>query len=131
LQQHHRGGSDNDPSEETHRITSVMVAAAQNLWRSLYRNGPLNLNSGGGGDALKLSHAADTPMRLGALCEREMIEAMARGWGRSRRLDLSYLAGGARRGSGAPATHLKARGIRYATAVWDRRSGSVFIKGAG
>jgi hypothetical protein len=80
LQQHHRGGGDNDPSEETHRITSVMVAAAQNLWRSLYRNGPLNLNSGGGGDALKLAHAADTPMRLGALCERETIEARARGW---------------------------------------------------
>jgi 3-hydroxyisobutyrate dehydrogenase len=33
------------------------------------------------GLALELARAHDTPMRLGALCEQEMLEAMARGWG--------------------------------------------------
>jgi len=33
------------------------------------------------GLAQELARATDTPMRLGALCEQEMIEAMARGWG--------------------------------------------------
>jgi len=32
------------------------------------------------GLARELARATDTPMRLGALCEEEMIEAMARGW---------------------------------------------------
>ena len=32
------------------------------------------------GLALELARAYDTPMRLGALCEQEMIEAIARGW---------------------------------------------------
>src|SRR5262245_40190530 len=32
------------------------------------------------GLALELARAYDTPMRLGALCEQEMMEAMARGW---------------------------------------------------
>jgi 3-hydroxyisobutyrate dehydrogenase len=32
------------------------------------------------GLALELARAIDTPMRLAALCEAEMIEAMARGW---------------------------------------------------
>jgi len=32
------------------------------------------------GLALELARAYDTPMRLGALCEQEMVEAMARGW---------------------------------------------------
>ena len=32
------------------------------------------------GLAQELARATDTPMRLGALCEKEMIEAMARGW---------------------------------------------------
>jgi len=32
------------------------------------------------GLALDLARAYDTPMRLGALCEQEMVEAMARGW---------------------------------------------------
>src|SRR5262245_3734217 len=32
------------------------------------------------GLALELARAHDIPMRLGALCEQEMIEAMARGW---------------------------------------------------
>jgi 3-hydroxyisobutyrate dehydrogenase len=32
------------------------------------------------GLALDLARAYDTPMRLGALCEQEMMEAMARGW---------------------------------------------------
>ena len=32
------------------------------------------------GLALGLARAYDTPMRLGALCEQEMVEAMARGW---------------------------------------------------
>jgi 3-hydroxyisobutyrate dehydrogenase len=32
------------------------------------------------GLAQELARATDTPMRLGALCEREMAEAMARGW---------------------------------------------------
>jgi 3-hydroxyisobutyrate dehydrogenase-like beta-hydroxyacid dehydrogenase len=32
------------------------------------------------GLAQELARATDTPMRLGALCEAEMIEAMARGW---------------------------------------------------
>ena len=32
------------------------------------------------GLAQELAHATNTPMRLGALCEQEMIEAMARGW---------------------------------------------------
>jgi len=57
-----------------------VLAAAQNLYRQPYRNGPVNLNSGGVGDALELARATDTPMRLGALCEKEMIEAIARGW---------------------------------------------------
>ena len=30
--------------------------------------------------ALELARATNTPMRLGALCEQEMIEAMGRGW---------------------------------------------------
>ncbi len=33
------------------------------------------------GLALELARAYDTPMRLGALCEQELVEAMARGWG--------------------------------------------------
>ena len=33
------------------------------------------------GLAQELARATDTPMRLGAFCEQEMIEAMARGWG--------------------------------------------------
>jgi 3-hydroxyisobutyrate dehydrogenase len=33
------------------------------------------------GLAQELARATDTPMRLGALCEQEKIEAMARGWG--------------------------------------------------
>ena len=33
------------------------------------------------GLALELARATETPMRLAALCEEEMIEAMARGWG--------------------------------------------------
>jgi len=32
------------------------------------------------GLALELARAYDTPMRLGALCEQEMLEAVARGW---------------------------------------------------
>jgi 3-hydroxyisobutyrate dehydrogenase-like beta-hydroxyacid dehydrogenase len=32
------------------------------------------------GLAQELARATDTPMRLGALCEQEMIEAIARGW---------------------------------------------------
>ena len=32
------------------------------------------------GLALELARATNTPMRLGALCEQEMIEAMGRGW---------------------------------------------------
>ena len=32
------------------------------------------------GLAQELARATDTPMPLGALCEKEMIEAMARGW---------------------------------------------------
>jgi 3-hydroxyisobutyrate dehydrogenase len=32
------------------------------------------------GLALDLARATDTPMRLGALCEQEMIDAMGRGW---------------------------------------------------
>lgn len=32
------------------------------------------------GLALELARAYDTPMRLGVLCEQEMVEAMARGW---------------------------------------------------
>jgi len=32
------------------------------------------------GLALELARAYDTPMRLGALCEQELVEAMARGW---------------------------------------------------
>jgi 3-hydroxyisobutyrate dehydrogenase len=32
------------------------------------------------GLALELARACETPMRLGALCEQEMMEAMARGW---------------------------------------------------
>jgi 3-hydroxyisobutyrate dehydrogenase-like beta-hydroxyacid dehydrogenase len=32
------------------------------------------------GLALDLARATEVPMRLGALCEQEMIEAMARGW---------------------------------------------------
>src|SRR5206468_901325 len=32
------------------------------------------------GLALELARANDTPMRLGALCEQELVEAMARGW---------------------------------------------------
>ena len=32
------------------------------------------------GLALELARAYDTPMRLGALCEQEMVEAVARGW---------------------------------------------------
>lgn len=32
------------------------------------------------GLALELARATDVPMRLGALCEQEMVEAMARGW---------------------------------------------------
>src|SRR5262249_56569632 len=32
------------------------------------------------GLALELSRATEVPMRLGALCEQELIEAMARGW---------------------------------------------------
>jgi 3-hydroxyisobutyrate dehydrogenase len=32
------------------------------------------------GLALELARATDVPMRLGALCEQEMIEAIARGW---------------------------------------------------
>src|ERR1700730_14484176 len=32
------------------------------------------------GLALELARASNTPMRLGALCEQEMIEAMGRGW---------------------------------------------------
>src|SRR4029434_5315509 len=32
------------------------------------------------GLALELARGYDTPMRLGALCEQEMVEAMARGW---------------------------------------------------
>ncbi|MGH7332499.1 MAG: NAD(P)-dependent oxidoreductase [Candidatus Rokuibacteriota bacterium] len=32
------------------------------------------------GLALELARATETPMRLSALCEQEMIEAMARGW---------------------------------------------------
>ena len=32
------------------------------------------------GLALDLARATDTPMRLGALCEQEMIEAIGRGW---------------------------------------------------
>jgi 3-hydroxyisobutyrate dehydrogenase len=32
------------------------------------------------GLALELARAGETPMRLGALCEGEMIEAMGRGW---------------------------------------------------
>jgi 3-hydroxyisobutyrate dehydrogenase len=32
------------------------------------------------GLALELARACDVPMRLGALCEQEMAEAMARGW---------------------------------------------------
>ena len=32
------------------------------------------------GLALDLARASDTPMRLAALCEQEMIEAVARGW---------------------------------------------------
>jgi hypothetical protein len=30
--------------------------------------------------ALELARAAETPMRLAALCEQEMIEAIGRGW---------------------------------------------------
>ena len=30
--------------------------------------------------ALELARATDTPMRLAALCEEEMIEAIGRGW---------------------------------------------------
>ena len=30
--------------------------------------------------AQELARATDTPMRLGALCEQEMIEAIDRGW---------------------------------------------------
>jgi 3-hydroxyisobutyrate dehydrogenase len=33
------------------------------------------------GLALDLARATNTPMRLGALCEQEMIEAIGRGWG--------------------------------------------------
>jgi 3-hydroxyisobutyrate dehydrogenase len=33
------------------------------------------------GLALELARATETPMRLSALCEQEMVEAMARGWG--------------------------------------------------
>ena len=33
------------------------------------------------GLAQELARTTDTPMRLGAFCEQEMIEAMARGWG--------------------------------------------------
>jgi 3-hydroxyisobutyrate dehydrogenase len=32
------------------------------------------------GLALDLARATNTPMRLGALCEQEMIEAIGRGW---------------------------------------------------
>jgi 3-hydroxyisobutyrate dehydrogenase len=32
------------------------------------------------GLALELARACETPMRLGALCEQEMMQAMARGW---------------------------------------------------
>jgi len=32
------------------------------------------------GLALELAHATETPMRLAAICEQEMIEAVARGW---------------------------------------------------
>jgi 3-hydroxyisobutyrate dehydrogenase len=32
------------------------------------------------GLAQELARAIDTPMRFGALCKKEMIEAMARGW---------------------------------------------------
>ena len=54
------------------------------------------------GLAQELAQATGTPMRLGSLCEREMAEAMARGLGRSRRLDFSDPAGGARQGPGSP-----------------------------
>src|SRR2546428_494949 len=33
------------------------------------------------GRVFELARAYDTPMRLGALCEQELVEAMARGWG--------------------------------------------------
>ena len=32
------------------------------------------------GLALELARATNTPMRLGALCEQEMVEAIGRGW---------------------------------------------------
>ena len=32
------------------------------------------------GLALELARATDTPMRLAAICEQEMAEAVARGW---------------------------------------------------
>ena len=32
------------------------------------------------GLALELAHATETPMRLAAICEQEMVEAVARGW---------------------------------------------------
>src|SRR5438046_2601076 len=35
---------------------------------------------GGERRVLELARAYDTPMRLGALCEQELVEAMARGW---------------------------------------------------
>ena len=41
----------------------------------------LNLARKDLGLALELARASEVPMRFGALCEQEMIEALARGWG--------------------------------------------------
>jgi hypothetical protein len=61
------------------------------------------------GLALDLARATEVPMRLGALCEQEMIEAMARAWrtGTARSSSRSRRSG---------------RGSKCACRLWSPRS---------